>query len=83
MRGQDKLSQLFTPQVWATLSGTEQLILQSLYAHNQIGIKDISKTIGKSVVTTRNVVKSLVEKQLIEWHGSSKNDPSQYYTIKY
>jgi len=39
--------------------------------------------IQKKAVYTRKVLRGLEQNGYLEWHGNSKNDPTQYFTFKY
>lgn len=43
----------------------------------------IANLIKKSPTYCRKLLKNLIENELVEWHGTSIKDPTQYYTIKF
>ena len=67
---------------WDALSDEEHLILQYMYCHEKTYVKDLAEVLGKSRITTRNMLKKLVAKEMIEWKGSTTRDPQQYYCMK-
>ena len=81
-RAVDKISDLLSIK-WDKLSSQEHLILQYLYTQNQITTKELAHWLNISTVTARNKLKKLLEDDLLEWNGSSQNDPNQFYTLKF
>lgn len=63
------------------LNENERKILAYLYGNGQITVKIASETIEMSDATARKLLRGLVEKDVLSWHGNSKKDPKQYYTI--
>lgn len=49
--------------------------------NQKITLRVTSNLLNKSDSVSRKQLKSLESKNLIQWHGSSKNDPTQYYSI--
>jgi len=43
--------------------------------------KKLAKTSGKTERTAGTTLKSLTAKGVFEWHGTSRRDPSQFYTL--
>ncbi len=63
------------------LNENEREILAYLYNNERINVGITSELIGRSDVTSRKLLKSLLNKGVLKWHGNSKNDPTQYYTL--
>lgn len=57
-------------------------IIQYLMVQGSISVKRTKELIGKGETVSRRQLKILEEKSLIEWHGSNKSDPTQYYILK-
>ena len=50
-------------------------------SRGSVTTKTLAKQIRKSSSLCAKTLKELAEKRVLEWHGSSKNDPSQHYTL--
>ena len=59
----------------------ERKILAYLYGNERITVKIAAELIEMITETTRNFLKML-EKGAVGWHGNSKNDPKQYYSLR-
>lgn len=82
LRASDRLSQEMFEGVWADLSENEKHILHYVYARGEIRTKDAAKLIGRGNITAGKILREMVENHLLVWHGTSNNDPGQYYTLK-
>ena len=65
-----------------SLSEYELKIVQYLMSNNSITLKITREVLGRGESLARRQLKSLENKGLIEWHGSNKSDPTQYYSLK-
>lgn len=81
LRDTEKLSQIFSPEIWNTLDYNEKIILHCIYSKGTITSKEASEIINRSQVFARKILKTLTEKKLLVWNGSSHNDPAQYYSL--
>ena len=43
---------------------------------------EFAEKIDRSPKVARKILKELAEKGLLEWNGTSKNDPKQYFQLK-
>lgn len=59
----------------------ERCILSYLLSNEKITVKKASELIKMSDTTARKLLKGLADKNVLTWHGNSKRDPQQYYTI--
>lgn len=59
----------------------ERKILAYLYGNERITVKIASELIDRSDATARKLLRELIDKGVICWHGNSKRDPRQYYTM--
>lgn len=82
LRRQDALSSSIGQAVFESLNVYELAAMQYVYARGRITVGELSDHLGRSVKVSRPTLKGLVEKGLLEWHGSNPNDPSQYYDLK-
>ena len=49
----------------------------------KITTKMATKLIERVSTFCREFLKNLADKDLLEWHGTSQNDRTQYYTLKF
>ncbi len=82
LRNDDKISSIFNEDVLNSLSEYELKIVQYLMSNNSITLKITREVLGRGESLARRQLKSLENKGLIEWHGSNKSDPTQYYSLK-
>lgn len=52
-----------------------------VYAHGKISTKVFVASTGKGSTLASKTLKGLAAKGLLAWHGSSQNDPSQFYVL--
>lgn len=81
MRVANQLETLLAEQ-WEDLSKEEHIVLQYMYSTEQTKVKDIATLLQKGVITARRILKKLIERDIVEWRGTSTRDPKQYYVIK-
>lgn len=43
--------------------------------------RNLSRLIGRSTRSSPSILKALGAKGMLVWHGTSRNDPSQYYAL--
>ena len=82
LRTDDKISNIFNDEVLSSLNEYELKIVQYLITNKTITLKKTREILGRGESTSRQQLKGLEGKALIEWHGSHKSDPTQYYTLK-
>lgn len=82
LRTNDMLSSFFKQDILESLNEFETTIIQYLANNKSITVKKTKEIIDKGDTFTRKQLKHLEEMSLIEWHGSNKSDPTQYYTLK-
>ena len=70
------------------LSGTELLIYARVFGFSKLNggefwesKRGIAEFLGISERQAHRSFKSLVEKRILDWHGNSTHDPSQYYDL--
>ena len=81
LRNDDKLSDKISQDILNSLNEYERKIIQYLVINQKITLRVTSNLLNKNDSVSRKQLKSLEYKNLIQWHGSSKNDPTQYYSI--
>ena len=52
------------------------------FMNKQVTVADLSKNIDRGVLTIRKYLKKLLKLGILEWHGTSPKDPTQFYTLK-
>ena len=82
MRRDDALAGNIGQDVIDELSEYELAALQYIYAKGSITVRELCSQLNRSVKIARPVLRELVNKGVIVWHGSSPKDPSQHYTLK-
>ena len=82
LRSQDALTSNIGQAAFESLNEYELAAMQYVYAKGRITVGELSGLLGRSVKVSRPTLKGLVSKGFIEWHGSSANDPSQYYGMR-
>ena len=82
IRTDEKLSTIFNQDTLNSLNEYQTILVQYLSTHISINSKTAAELINKTTIFARKQLKSLEQQSLLEWHGSSPNDPTQYYTIK-
>ena len=60
----------------------ELAAVQYVYGKGRVTAKQLADHLGRSVKVSRPALKSLVERGILEWHGNSAHDPSQYYSLR-
>ncbi len=83
LRSSDKVSEFLTEKVLSELNEFEFKIIQYLLVNDKISNKQTKELLEKADTFSRKQLKSLEAKGLIEWHGSHKTDPTQYYCLKH
>lgn len=81
LRQQDALEDSISEKVLSDLGDYELVAVQAAYAQGRVTPKELSTLIARSQRSATRVLKELVNRKILEWHGTSTNDPGQYYTI--
>lgn len=81
LRNDDKITNTFSEEVLNSLNEYELKIIQYLMVNDTITLKTTREILNRGESLARKQLKSLEEKKLIEWHGSNKSDPTQYYSF--
>ncbi|ATQ82470.1 ATP-dependent DNA helicase RecG [Moraxella osloensis] len=81
LRDIDQVKKLLTDELCQTLDKNELVAIKHIYNYKEITTKTLSQILGKSDTFSRKVLKSLENKGIIEWQGSSTRDPTQHYTL--
>lgn len=81
LRSTDRLDDYIIKNYGSDLSNIELRIIVHLYNEDTITVADASEILEKSKSYARGVLREMLSKELIEWHGSSHRDPTQYYSL--
>ena len=81
LRRQDALVFDIGREVYESLNEYEIAAVQYVYMKGKITVGELRRHINRSVKIARPTLKGLVDKGILEWHGSGANDPSQYYSL--
>lgn len=83
VRINENLKKMLSASTFDQLTELEKIIIQLAFNNETLTVKQASFYTQKSLVTTRNIMKTLVKRNILKWHGTSNNDPTQYYTLAY
>ena len=81
LRNDDKITNTYSEEELNLLNEYELKIIQYLMVNKTITLKTTREILNKGESLARKQLKSLEEKKLIEWRGSNKSDPTQYYCL--
>lgn len=82
LRIDDKLYSTISEEMLNNLNEYEITIVQYLINNKSINVNATKSLINKGETFSKKQLKHLEEIGLIIWHGSSKKDPTQHYTLK-
>lgn len=68
--------------IWDELSYPEKTVLQVISDKGEISADEVEKIINRKRTTSLKVLNNLIEKKLIVWTGTSKNDAYGKYIMK-
>lgn len=68
-------------EVLIGLNEYELAAVQAAYARGRVTPRELVSLIGRSQRSATRVLKGLLKQGIMEWHGTSTNDPVQYYTV--
>lgn len=83
VRRSEALEDRVSPEVIASLGEYELAAVRLAFANGKVTARELAEHIGRDRRTASRLLGKLVgEGGLLEWHGSSPNDPRQFYTIR-
>lgn len=82
IRMSDSLIRRIGEKSHAELSKSQLLVLSYISKTGKANVKDVSNLLKQSMGTARKHLKGLVKMDILEWHGTGPNDPTQYYALK-
>ncbi|MFC6347311.1 ATP-binding protein [Vagococcus carniphilus] len=81
LRSTDRLDDYIKSNYGSSLTNVELRIIVHLYNEGKITVADASEVLEKGKTYARSILRDMRDKELIEWHGSSDRDPTQYYSL--
>lgn len=63
------------------LNEYEIVAVQLAMAHGRVTTKGLADRTGKGSKLCSRTLRGLADKQILAWHGTAPNDPSQHYTL--
>ena len=82
LRNDEKIASLMEVDTMQSLNEYELKIMQYLMVNESVNVKKTKELLGRADTLSRKQLNSLLQKGLIEWHGTNKSDPNQYYSLK-
>ena len=82
LRSLDSIKETIGIESFGKLDSSQKALLRYAFNAGSIDSQTAAVILNKSSVYARNQLKKLSNLGLLEWHGSSKNDPTQNYTFK-
>lgn len=81
LRTQDSLEERLSQEILESLNEYEFAALRYVCSTGKITTKDLCRLIGKGNSLCSHTLKKLANDGILVWHGTSTNDPSQYYSL--
>lgn len=83
VRRSEALEDRVSPEAIASLGEYELAAVRLAFTNGKVTARELAEHIGRDRRTASRLLGKLVgEGGLLEWHGSSPNDPRQFYTIR-
>jgi len=81
LRQRDALQDRVPCEVLEGLGEYDLAAVRAAYARGRVTTKDLAGMIGRSTRSASTVLKALDTRSVLVWHGTSRNDPAQYYSL--
>lgn len=81
LRQRDALEDRISREVLDGLGEYELAAVRAAYARGRVTPRELASLIDRSQRSATRVLKGLSKRGVLEWHGTSTNDPMQYYTV--
>ena len=75
------MQKVLTEELWENLSVEEKDIIHYLYKEGKITTGKALEVLGRSAGYSRKLLNKLKELEILNWRGSSPQDPTQYYEL--
>ncbi len=82
LRRTDTLANSIGEDAFESLNEYELATMQYVYAKGRVSVGELKRYLNRSEKIARPTLKRLVEKGLLDWHGTGPSDPSQYYDLR-
>ena len=83
VRRSEALEDRLSAEAIASLGDYELAAVRLAFTNGKVTARGLAEHIGRDRRTASRVLGKLIgERGLLEWHGSSPNDPRQFYTIR-
>lgn len=81
LRSQDTLESHIGKDVLESLNEYEIAAVQLAYSEKKVTRKELAAQLDRNPKFISAMLHGLVDKGILEWHGSSAKDPKQYYSL--
>ena len=81
LRQRDALEDRISREVPDGLGDYEIVSVQAAYARGRVTTRGLAKLIGRSTKSSSAILRGLDAKGVLAWHGTSRTDPAQYYSL--
>ena len=81
LRQRDALEDRISREVLDGLGEYELAAVQAAYARGRVTTKGLAELIGRSTKSSSAILRGLDAKGVLAWHGTSRTDPAQYYSL--
>ena len=81
LRQRDALEDRISREVLDGLGEYELAAVQAAYARGRVTTRGLAKLIGRSTKSSSAILRGLDAKGVLAWHGTSRTDPAQYYSL--
>lgn len=81
LRQADAVAESLGEGVYGDLSEYELAAVQYTYGKGRVTVRGLAEHLGRSSKVARATLRSLADKHILDWHGTSATDPSQYYDL--
>ena len=81
LRQRDALEDRISREVLDGLGEYEIVAVQAAYARGRVTTKGLAELIGRSTKSSSAILRGLDAKGVLAWHGTSRTDPAQYYSL--
>lgn len=81
LRQADAVAESLGEGVYGDLSEYELAAVQYTYGKGRVTVRGLAEHLGRSSKVARATLRSLADKRILDRHGTSATDPSQYYDL--
>ena len=81
LRQRDALEDRISREVLGGLGEYELAAVQAAYARGRVTTRGLAELIGRSTKSSSAILRGLDAKGVLAWHGTSRTDPAQYYSL--